>query len=893
MTLPGILGRDPELARLDDLVAGRGRGALLVLGDPGSGKTTLLEHAAAAARAQGQRVLVATGTAQEHDADHACLHRVLRPLLGRVAALPAGQRAAVESAFGLTDAPPDAGGDALRLALGVLTLLSDAAEDARVLVVVDDLHWADAASVRILDFVAARLEGERVALLGAARPTARDTHHVATIELGPLAPEAARAVIDLLPDAPRGEHRRRVLAHAEGNPLALVELTRAGSLPVDDAAPAPLTARLERAFAARTQLLPARTREALLLAAAAGPDDLAAVVAHQDLADWAPAEVAGLVRVGGAAPLAFRHSLVRSAVYQGATGVERAAVHRRLATLVAADPDRFAWHTAAATAGPDAEVAALLDSTAERARARGGWAGAARALERAAQLTADPAAATERLVRAATAAMYAGQHRWVEDLMAAARPLAVGPQRSLVDSLSAWALSQTFRHADAVDLALSAVREPVAGLGPLVSAAVAAYQAGDPRLAARTARALDDLAPGADDPAALWIRASTDPLGQAVPTGAAIDALLAAVDGVAARLGHLALNATSGTAYVVDHPRAVDITAAFLHLLGQPGTSGVNALVANTAGAVLVDAGRWDEAWSRMTEAVSVAEATGGELVARQAGANLAHLAALRGDPEAADLATRALAGVDPDVTRAVGVRARWALGLAAAGAGDWERAYQHLRLLLDDGRPAHPHLALYALPDLVAAALRTGRPAEARAAAHALGTAVGPGTSVRLHALAAHAAGLVAPDGAAERLFRAALDGLHGEPFERARARADLGAWLRRRRRISEAREELALAAETAARLGARPLAAFVAGELRAAGVREADAAPDALEDLSAQQRQIVRMAASGLTNRQIGERLYLSPRTVGFHLHQVFPRLGVTSRTQLRDVVGARPVT
>jgi DNA-binding CsgD family transcriptional regulator len=578
---------------------------------------------------------------------------------------------------------------------------------------------------------------------------------------------------------------------------------------------------------------------------------------------------------------------VRSAVYQAATASERAAAHRRLARLVADDPDRFAWHTAAAASGHDAEAADLLQTTAERARARGGWAGAARALERSAQLTADPGRATERLLQAATAAMYAGQSRWVDDLITTARPLAVGQQAAQVDALACWALSHTLRHRDAVTLALRAMRDPVVGLGPLVSASVAAYQSGDPDLTARIAGALEERNPGAADPAALWIRSATDPLGQAITIGGEIDAMVAAVDGELERLGHLTLNATSGTARAVDHPLAADFTEAFLRLLERPGTSGVNALVSNTAGATLVDAGRWDEAWQRMTEAASIAEATGNEIVARQADANLAHLAALRGEPEADAHAARALAGADPEVTRAVGVRARWALGLSAAGAGDWERAYEHLRLVLDGGRPAHPHLSLLALPDVVRAALRTGRTAEASEAAELLRTAVGPGTSARLHALAAHAVALVSDD--AESHFRAAVAGLPFHPFERAWAQADLGAWLRRRRRITEARQELTRAAETATRLRARPLAEFVAGELRAAGVRGADSGPDALGELSAQQRQIVRLAAAGLTNRQIGERLFLSPRTVGFHLHQVFPRLGVTSRTQLRDLVDA----
>ncbi|GAB2450950.1 helix-turn-helix transcriptional regulator [Xylanimonas ulmi] len=969
----GVLGRDDELARVDDVVAGRGPAALLVLGDAGTGKTTLLTHAVERARAEGQAVLVARGTAHEQDADHAALHRLLRPALDGVDALPGAQAAALRAAFGLAVTSPDpavpdsAVPDPLRLAIGVLTLLSDLArDDRRVLAVVDDLHWVDPASARVLDFVATRLDGEPVALLLGSRPTGRDTRHLTTLHLGPLEPGAAAALVDAQPTPPRGERRRRVLRHAEGNPLALVELARADArLPVDDAAPAPLTARLERAFTDRTQTLPPATRDLLLLAAAAGAADLSAVLAaHTRLEDWEPAERAGLVRLtaagGGAPAVEFRHPLVRSAVYGAATLARRTAAHRELAQLVRHDADRHAWHVAAAAVGPDEEAAALLDATAERARLRGGWSSAGRALERAAGLTPDPDVAVERLLHAGWCALYAGQGPWVLELMERARALASPARRAAVDGLTGWALTGTPRHAEAVTLLLGTLAPPTPtsaagpggpgappdgrgdsehdsghdsahggahGGGPdgaadpdpahasgapgaagtadaagaaIAPAAVAAYLSGDPALTARVREALAGWDPS-DHPQLLWARAACDPTAHATVTSAAIDRLLDAVDGNPDGLDHIALNGLSGAAWVIDDTaRACDLMAAYLRKLDGPDHEGVNALVLDTYGAALLEAGRWDEAWARLEEARRVASATGNETVGLASQGALAHLAALRGEPEARDLAAAALVGIDPDATRVVGVRARWALGVAAASEGDWERAHQVLRLVLDDGAPAHPHLSLYALVDLVTCALRTGRNAEARAAAHTLRDAVGPGSSPRLHLLAAHAQALVAADDdAAEALFASALTQPRGGewPFERARALADRGAWLRRRRRVVEAREDLSRAAETFARLGARPYAAWAVGELRAAGVRAAGA-PDrggvpGLATLSAQQRQIVLLAAAGLTNRQIGERLFLSPRTVGFHLYQVFPRLGVTSRAQLRDVVGdARPV-
>ncbi|MFC8799747.1 LuxR C-terminal-related transcriptional regulator [Promicromonospora sp. NPDC057138] len=425
----------------------------------------------------------------------------------------------------------------------------------------------------------------------------------------------------------------------------------------------------------------------------------------------------------------------------------------------------------------------------------------------------------------------------------------------------------------------------------------------------------DDAGPDEDlgPPHAIWLAASLDPTGSVKKVEAALTAM-----GHPSGLDQVTLNQLGGAAWVVDRTTyAVTALRTFLDRQERTALGGVNALVSNTLGAALRDSGAWDEALVAHAEAVRLAGTPDAEMVRRVADAELAALAALRGNPGTArELAARALVGLDADASRAVGVVARRALGLAALVEGDHERAHDALRLIVDEhGDPLHPHLSLYGAVDLVTAALRTGRFAEARKVSVAFREAAGHG-SARLRALVEHAAALVAAaaEAAADRAraeghFAAALADREGAtwPFERARVQLDLGVWLRRQRRVAEARPHLVAAQDTFERLGSGPFARRTAAELRAAGVRAAGASSGAtvpaphperaddggagtLPELTPQQREIVLLAAHGLTNRQIGERLFLSPRTVSSHLYRVFPLLGVTHRAQLRDVLDAR---
>ncbi|GAA1716838.1 LuxR family transcriptional regulator [Isoptericola hypogeus] len=910
-----IVGRHAELGRVTELAAAGGAGVLVLVGDPGLGKTTLARHAMSTARDAGRTVLTARGAVGERELAFGALHQLLRPCLDRLDRLPRPQRRAVGGAFGLLDDAPVP--DRLHLAAGVLTLVSDLPEPG-ALVVVDDLQWFDDASRDVVLFCARRLvDGDgRTGLLLATRPEAAPAG-LPALELAPLGDQDAGRLLDRQPAPPAAHERPAVLHHAAGNPLALVELSRPGATPAgttgDGTGADAVTARVQRAFAARLPALPPETRHALLLAAAADADDLSVVLAAarpagdpDDVPDdaraaadalitWAPAEEAGLVHLDGDR-VRFRHPLARGAVYDSAPLAARRGAHLALAEA-SPDPDRHAWHLAAAAVGPDGDAAAALEATADRARERGGWVAAARALERAGDLSPDPGAATRRYLLAAPAAMFTGRTAWVERLAARAGVTATDePARLEADLYAGWAIASTNRHADAVGR-LTALARRVADVDPglavaaLTPAAVAAYNAGDDALlddvgdalaAAGSAELVDD------DPAVAWVLGSVAPFDPA--SRAALDRALR----VHGELGIRELNVLGGAAWVLDETRLAErLLGRLLDLFADGPTEGTNALVSSTLAYARLELGRWDDAQAGAEDAIRVAEETGMPVVRAAAQVTTAQLAAYRGrTDEARSLARAALEALDPDITRAVGVRARLTLGLAALADGDPEGAYDLLRRGFDDdGAPVHRHSSVHSLAMLAGAAVRSDRAADAARVVEAAAAHVGAEPGPRVTAIVHHARALLSGGDDAERHYRAALADPASAtwPFERALVRLDLGERLRRSRQVSRARTELSAALETFLRLGAAPFAERATAELRAAGVKVADRVPDPLAALTPQQRRIVHLAAQGRTNREIAEHLFLSPRTVGFHLYRVFPVLGVSSRAQLRDVVEA----
>jgi DNA-binding CsgD family transcriptional regulator len=910
-----ITGRETELARLAALLhapAGHGR-VLVLLGDAGMGKSTLLANAADQARSAGLQVLSATGRESEASLAFAGLHQLLTPVLAAAAGLPQHQAQALLGALGLA---PEPAAERLLTAIAALTLLSDVSESAPVLAVIDDAHWIDRSSLDALAFAATRLDAERVVLLLSAEghaPPAPFDRGFAELRLEPLSVPDAGALLDQQPRPPRGRARSQVIAQAAGNPMALIELAKV--IAEDPAAsrrwaaePLPPGDRLAAAITARFDALPESARAALLVAAVAdGPDLRAAAggVLERDAQALAPAERLGLITIDKTG-LRFGHPLIRSAIYHSAPFSHRAAAHRQLAAALSDQPDRQAWHLAAAVLRPDESVASLLEATAAQAQRRGGTAAAALALERAAELSPDSEDQARRLVSAASAAVTAGQGDWVQDLAARALAVTSDPElRLTARSRAGWAQAYAGRRSAAFATLVSVAQAAAADLPALAwealaDAATVAYQAGtlDSRRAVRRVlRQLEDRDPtplpdrdsrGRGYARKLWILACTDPYG----SSRELIPYLRRIAGTP--MDEAALWRIGSAAWLLDESAiAVRLLQDAMARIQAPGRQGASGGGLTALAWLYADTGRWDEALEAAAEAADLAEPAQMGMVAAAADAITATVLAMRADTDAARRhAERALAGVDPAESGLIAARAWRALGVAALAEGSHLNAYTQLRRLFSEqGAPVHNIFSYLGVADLAAAAVRAdrrseGREAVERALGHLDGTA-----SPRLQQLIARARGILADPARAGDLFAAALCDPAGErwPFERAQLRLDYAEWLRRQRRINEAKPELAMALETFRRLAAPSWAERAEAELRASGiaVTSPQTRPDPLAGLTPQQRQIVRLAGQGLTNREIGERLLLSPRTVSSHLYRSFPKLGISDRHQLRDVI------
>jgi DNA-binding CsgD family transcriptional regulator len=912
-----IIGRDAGLARVRALVdpVPRASQVLLVTGEAGMGKSVLLADAAGRARLAGMRVLPVTGRESESRLAFAGLHQLLRPVLSRAAGLPGRQAQALLGALGLAADPGVP--DPLLTGVAVLTLLSDLSEHSPVLVVADDAQWLDRSSLDALAFAGSRLDAERVVLLVGARgqaPPRGFDRGFPELPLEPLSAADAGRLLDGQPRPPRGRARAQVLAQAAGNPMALIELAK---VIADDPAasrrwaaePLPLTDRLTAVLTSRFAALPQPVQAALLLAAVADGPDLSAAASHgaaPDAAALAPAEQLGLIKVDRTG-LRFSHPLVRSAIYHSAPFAQRAAAHHELAEALHDQPDRRAWHLAAAALQPDEHVAALLEATAAQAQRRGGAAAAALAMERAAELSPDPEDQARRLAAAASAAVPTGQGDWVQDL--ATRALAVTADRELRLTArhdAGWALAYSGRStaalAELLSVAEQAARDqPALAWDALADAATAAYHSGAPENRQAVSRVLGLLEhqgppPTGPDPITdvkahtLWIRASTDPFGSR-------NQLVQYLRQIGrSSFDEPALWRVGSAAWLLDESAlAVTLLQDAMQRLRAPSTRGTSGPGLTALGWACIDVGRWDDAQGAAAEAADLAEANQMEFVAASADLIAATVLAMRADSGAARTHTeRALAAADPAECGLIAARARRALGIAALADGSYLQAFTQLReLFSEDGAPLHNYASYLGVADLAAAAVRADRRMEGcDVIEHALSRLDGR-ASARLGQLIARARGILAGPGGAEAHFGKALADPAGDqwPFERAQLRLDYAEWLRRRRRINDAKPVLTEALGTFQGLGARSWAQRAQAELRACGVAVAGPPPerDALGELTPQQRQIVRLASDGLTDREIGDRLFLSPRTVSSHLYRSFPKLGVASRHQLRDVIAA----
>ncbi len=908
-----LYGRERERAAVDALLDGArgGRSGVLVLcGEPGIGKTALLEYAVAAA-GEDVRVVRATGVEYEAELPFAGLSLLLAPGLDRLDALPGPQRRSLEGAFGLGE--PTGGADRLLTGLATLGLLAELAAEQPLLCVVDDVQWLDRSSLDALLIAARRLQAEGVALLLAARdagagpgagpgadpgaPAGLPLAGLPELRLDGLAePDAARLLDRRTGGALTGAARGRLLAEAAGNPLALVELPSAeqdfGSSGLA------LSSRLQIAFHGQVTGLPPATQTLLLVAAAEenGEPDVvltAAAALGVGAEALAPAERAGLIALDAGRRLVFRHPLLRAAVLQRAPLQQRLAVHRALGEVLE-EGDRRTWHLALAATAPDAALADALERTAARAEARGAHGGAAAAYERAAGLTPDRDGATRRLVLAAEAATEEGKLDRAEALAerAGARTDSVFAH-ALLDQVRAVAHFWRGAYPAAYRLLLDAAAtdiEPAHAARMLLQAFHAAWYVGEEPVATVLDR-LAALPLGPDEPLAPLARhlpvAVLPALGR--PAAPVPDVRATAEEArKAGAESPVDLVQLCGAALVLgrDH-ETLELAAELVAEARAKGAVGVLPTLQFFLAEAELFHGRHRDAEVTAAEGLALARDTGQRQWTSQLAALLACVAALAGDDaRCAELAAEAL--LPGSAAPAAGEPwAHWALALLDLGRGRAGAAADRLHTLTTG--PYRHHVGVTrAVPDLVEAAVRLGAPERAAEPYERFARWAAAAGTPWARALRLRCQALLGPAELAESAYREALDlheGAH-RPFEQARTALLYGEWLRRERRRTDARPHLGAALETFERLGATPWADRARTELTATGTAAptpAAAPAGVLTALTPQELQIARLAAAGLSNRDIAAQLFLSPRTVGHHLYKAYPKLGIASRTEL----------
>ncbi|WP_425954051.1 ATP-binding protein [Xylanimonas sp. McL0601] len=904
-----LIGRHAELELLlrdaVDRPAGEA-GVRVVVGSPGIGKSTLLRALADHARAAGNLVLDIVGIEAESKLPYAGLLQLLSPVLAHAHALPATQRRALLTAFELEDGPAP---QPFLVALACLGLLVEASVRQPVTVVADDAHWLDAPTQEALAFAARRVEHERVAIVAAVRAGAEGAvagGGLPTVPLHGLDGEAAAEVLARTAPDLDAAARSWVLREAEGNPLALVELPVAWRLhrgaEGDELGFVPLTSRLERAFAARTDELPRSTCDVLLAAAVDDEDGTAEILAAASVLAGRPVGVealdaaveAGLITYDER-KVAFRHPLVRSGVVHAELPGRRQAAHAALASALGAQPYRRAWHRAQSVIGADDDVADELERSHLTALRRGSVVSAIWALERSARLTTDSAARGRRLLLAAEHAFELGRADVVDRLVAAAdREALCELDRTRIQ----W-LREIFNDGvpgdpvRVVELCRSAERAAAAGdvdlaLHLLLAAGLRCWWADTgPTARAEVVAAAGRLGAAAgpdvlEDPRHLAARAVAEPVLAAGPVLGRLGQVVLenVTDPDALRLHGMAAHA------VGDPVRAADFLGRSERGLRAQGRLGLLSHVLAMEAFNLLELGDWDGAAICLEEGRRVAAETGQPIWTDGTLTLSAILHAMRGEHDDA-MAQAARAELSVGTRRLTNLLAcvQLARGLSLLSAGQYADAYRALRRMFD---PADPAFALterfHAVGPFAEAAARSGRQSDAAAVLRALEAETAEGRAPILVPHLAYARAVLAPDDEAEPLYLQALAlDLVRWPWARARIEVAYGAWLRRRRRGIECRAPLRAARTTFDLIGATSWAAQARAELRASGEHDNHPSLVTLDVLSAQELQIARLAAQGLSNREIGERLFLSPRTVGSHLYRIFPKLDITSRAQL----------
>jgi DNA-binding CsgD family transcriptional regulator len=894
---PGLTDRSSERGVLDRFVEAVRDGdsrVLVVRGDPGVGKTVLLEYLAGQASGSGCRVARAVGVQSEMELAFAGLHQLCAPILSRAKQLPVPQHEALRTAFGLSAGPPP---DRFFVGLAVLSLLSEVAAERPLICLIDDKQWLDRASAQALGFTARRLGADPVGLVFAAREPGAELAGLPELDVGGLEDDDARALLESALAGPLDARvRDLIIAETRGNPLALLELPR--GLSIAELAggfglpgPAPLAGRIEDSFARQLDALPDQTRRLLQLAAADPSGDRSLVwrAAGQlgiPVQAGAPAVEAGLAEFGF--QVRFRHPLARSAAYRSASFSERQQMHAALAEVTdpVADPDRRAWHRAQAAAGLDEDVAAELEGSAGRAQARGGLAAAAAFLERAVLLTADPARHAERALAAAQASTQAGAFGKALDLLATAE---AGPL-------------DEFQHAR-VDLLRGHIAF-ASGLGsdahspPLLEAArrLEAYDVELARETYLTAWAAAGITAHLDGGTVLLkisraVRALPAPGGTPRPLDLLLDGLArVTIEGHAAATATLQRAAIALAGISVEHVlrwgwAAVGPSNAVWDLEGSLAISVRQVQLVRDAGALVqlpihlsslaittAWIGDFAGAAALIAESDSVAAATG----SRIAPYALLRLRALQGrEAEALAPIAGAIEQGQP--------HGQWAAAVLYNGLARYDEAASAARQAAE--KTFDPWLSIWALPELVEAAARAGDARLARDALARLAATTQPSGTDFAIGIEARCRALLSDGTAADGLYREAVDRLDRTRLRPELARAHLlyGEWLRRAGRRVDAREQLRTAYDMLVAIGMEAFAERARRELIATGERVRKRSVETRGLLTPQEEQIARLARDGLTNPEIGARLFLSARTVEWHLRKIFTKLGIGSRREL----------
>ncbi|GAA3086993.1 LuxR family transcriptional regulator [Pseudonocardia yunnanensis] len=911
-----LVGRHDDLCLISTFVddaAVNGR-ALLLVGEPGVGKTVVLEEAVTMAAARGIRVLRAGGVEFEASVAYSGLNQLLFPLRELFGELSAAHREALEVALGFGGGQPP---NRLLVSNAALLLVRHAAVQRPLLLVVDDLPWLDRTSATVLGFVARRLAGSRVGFLGAARSHTGSSFEGGDLpdhELRPLDGGAASELVARQFPALAPSVRQRLLREARGNPLALLELPQALSGPQQQAveslpAVLPLTQRLQALFASRIAALPEACRGIMLLGAldrSGGHDALRAAAACYGLESLAPAEHDQLVHVDEiAGRFEFRHPLIRSAVVEVSTAVERRGAHRRLADVLSEHAERRAWHLGEGVVGPDEHVAQRLEEAAHLAQSRGDAVGAIASLTRAADLSPKSVDRASRLAEAA----YLGADS-VGELVGASHLLDEARRTSPAGGASLHAVTAAAillidgdgdvmtAHkllAEAIETSENTADEPDKALvEALYTLLLLCWFAGRRELWEPAFAAVDRLTPNA--PELLWIlcRTYSDPARTAHAAVPVLDALL---DGACDETDPTRIVRLGAASVYLDRLTATRDVHWWIVREGREGRIAVRRYVAALMHLChdTFHTGQWDTMAELTNEGARLCEERGYRFFIWYFRHMRGLHAAVRGDHEASQAIT-------DELIRWAGARGargvEWFVvhprTLNYIGQGDYEAAYREATVHNEPGTIAShiPH-AMWTSFDLVEAALKTDRLAQARAHVGAMREADLPALSTRLALLTAGAGAMVADDDRFVDAFDAAL-ALPGNarwPFDLARVRLAYGERLRRARATAKGRVQLSAAADIFGRLGAQPWLERAGNELRATGISKARRSTTTSPVLTPQQREVAELAGSGLTNKQIGERLFLSHRTVGAHLYQIYPKLGITSRAALRDALAALP--